>query len=578
MTELICKRGAVALMAWTAAIAATLTVARPALCDDYDAVAESKKDTILRALVDELNRNKDQLNIKGLASLYFIEYGLADVVSAGVGASLGCVTERNEGRYRMLRADVRVGSYEMDNSNFEGGGGGMGGMSIPIEDDYDAIRQAIWWATDRDYKSGTESIERKKAFMESKLIADKPPDFSHAKPVVFFEDRLECKADLDAMEKIAVTVSKVFREYPDLKRSEVNVSGGGGNKYLVNTEGTRIRSAGAAFSVAITATVQAEDGMELSDSVNARALSFDALPNNDKLIERTREMVAQLLNLRKAPKLKKYTGPVLFEAKPATQIFWSNFGGRFSGGQRPVGGETSPDDFENKIDERILPKSFMVVDDPTLKTLQEEPVFGTYKYDDQGVPAQKVALVEKGRLRALLMARNPSKKFKESNGHGRGLFGPSATPACMVVSCNDAENEEELKKALLEACKDEGLKFGIRIKSLGGFGGHDDGGYSTAPLLMYKVRPDGKETLVRGAEIGQFDQKVFKRILAAGDKLYVGNQGGDGNGGTTVAAPAMLFEELDLAQVDRDFDKPPILPNPLARESSGDGKIGEKQD
>jgi hypothetical protein len=33
----------------------------------------------------------------------------------------------------------------------------------------------------------------------------------------------------------------------------------------------------------------------------------------------------------------------------------------------------------------------------------------------------------------------------------------------------------------------------------------------------------------------------------------------------TVAAPAMLFEELDLAKIDLDFDKPPILQTPLAR-------------
>ena len=80
---------------------------------------------------------------------------------------------------------------------------------------------------------------------------------------------------------------------------------------------------------------------------------------------------------------------------------------------------------------------------------------------------------------------------------------------------------------------------------------------------MYKVYPDGREELVRGAEIARFDLKAFKRMLAAGDKPYVLNSGG--TGGRTVVAPALLFEELDLAKIDRDFDKPPSLANPLAR-------------
>jgi hypothetical protein len=82
-------------------------------------------------------------------------------------------------------------------------------------------------------------------------------------------------------------------------------------------------------------------------------------------------------------------------------------------------------------------------------------------------------------------------------------------------------------------------------------------------LVMYKVSPDGKEELVRAAEIARFDLKAFKRMLAMGDKPYILNAGG--MPGRTIVAPAMLFEELDLAKIDRDFDKPPILPNPLVR-------------
>ncbi len=68
---------------------------------------------------------------------------------------------------------------------------------------------------------------------------------------------------------------------------------------------------------------------------------------------------------------------------------------------------------------------------------------------------------------------------------------------------------------------------------------------------------------MRGVEIGQFDLKAFKRMLAAGNQPYVLNN--SGGSGRTIVVPALLFEELDLAKIDRDFDTPPILPNPLAR-------------
>ena len=142
------------------------------------------------------------------------------------------------------------------------------------------------------------------------------------------------------------------------------------------------------------------------------------------------------------------------------------------------------------------------------------------------------------------------------------------------MTADPATDANGLKQELLDACGDEGLEYGVRVAELGSVG---DGGYrggyggmygsdyggGVSPLVMYKVYPDGREELARGAEIARIDLKAFKRMLAAGDKPHVLNLGGAD--GSTIIAPAMLFEELDLAKIDRDFDKPPILPTPLAR-------------
>ena len=547
--------------------------AGPALARADDALQqEIKKDVVLRALVDELERSRSGLKLAGFESPYLIQYSLSDRSWAYVSADLGSVTGRNQGRGRALGSDVRVGSYALDNSNFGGGtySGGMFNTEVPIEDDYNAIRQAIWWMTDRDYKGVVEQLARKKAFMESKLIKDKPDDLYPMPPTIHCADRIDVALDVAPLEDLAVALSAVFRDFPAVQSSGASVSAFAGNEYLVNTEGTRLRSAGRQFALAVRATVQADDGMKLSDSFTACGRKFEELPPRAELLARCRKMAEQLIALKDAPLLASYTGPILLEAEPASQIFAQTFGGSFGGGQRSVGSAADPEDFANKLGKRILPRFLNVRDDPAPREIAGVPAMGHYAYDDQGVPAQTVSLVEGGRLKTLLMSRNPSKESKESNGHGRdSLAATRGSVGSLIVTADDAAlDANKLRQELLEACADETLEYGIRIAALGSVGG---GGRSYGqsgganPLLTYKVYPDGHEELVRGAEIARVDLKAFKHVLAAGDKPYVRNNV-SGLDGTTVVAPALLFEELDLAKVDRDFDKPPLLPTPLARE------------
>jgi len=564
---------------WTGLLAVVLV---PALAWADQAVdKEMQSDVVLRALVSELERNQAGLKLEDLERPYFIEYALSDATRVYVTAELGSVTGKNVNRFRSLQPEVRVGSYELDNTNFGSGYGryygGSGPSAMPIEDDYNAIRQAIWWATDRGYKDAVETLAQKKAFMESKLIKDKPEDFAQQPPAVYLEPRGDIKLTVEPLEKLAVPLSAVFRQYPQVQQSGVTTEGGSGNKYLVNSEGTRIRIASTSFSISVTATVQADDGMKMSDSFTVYARKLEDLPALPELTKRCTQMVERLLAAREAPLLDSYTGPVLFEAEPATELFAGQFAQRFAGGQRPVGSSSNPDDFENKLGKRILPGFLNVVDNPAQETINGQLVMGNYAYDDEGVKAQAVSLVKGGTLEALLMSRNPSKQFKQSNGHGRGSYGSQAGVGCLLVTSDEGADGAALRQRLLEAAAEESLDFGLRVVALGNVG--DGGGYGgyygrarfggprgggTAPLAMYKVYPDGREEMVRGAEIARVELKAFKNILAAGDTPYVRNSG-SGTQGRTVAVPALLFEELDLAKMDRDFDKPPLLPAPLAR-------------
>ncbi len=542
-------------MRLTVAIALVALIPYERVRGDESVEREMKQDVVLRALVDELERGRTGLKLEGLEHPYFIEYGAIDIALAAVSADLGAVARRREGRLRRLRTALRVGSYVLDNTNFRGDAYG-GSVSMPIEDDYNALRQMVWWATDRHYKQVVEAFEKKKAFMKSKIIEDKPDDFSRESPVVHFGDRGKTAVETAPLERLALALSAVFKDFPEIQNSHVEVQGMAGNKYLVNTEGTRLRTAESRFSISVAATVQADDGMRLSDSLSLHARNLQDLPPLEELSERCREMAGRLITVKNAPTLDSYTGPVLFEPEAAAAIFVQNFGHRFTGGQRSVGSSSSPDDFEKKLERRLLPRFLNVMDDPTHETLAGVQVMAHYEYDDQGVKARPVTLGEKGRLKALLMSRNPSKTFSNSTGHGCGVFRPSASVGCLIVTATEASDSAALNEELLEACADEGLEYGLRIVSLGG---------ASAPLVMHKVYADGREESARGAAIAGIDLRAFKRLLAVGDTPYVLNSGRWYGSATTASVPALLFEELDLAKVDRDFDKPPILPHPLAR-------------
>ena len=90
------------------------------------------------------------------------------------------------------------------------------------------------------------------------------------------------------------------------------------------------------------------------------------------------------------------------------------------------------------------------------------------------------------------------------------------------------------------------------------------------PVFVYKVYvDDGREEMVRGCEFGPIKVRDLKDIIAAGNTPTVYNYIGMGMGGTTppssIIAPAVLFEELELNKIEQEHDKLPILKPPITR-------------
>ena len=75
-----------------------------------------RHDPILRAMVDELEHSRG-LRVTDLDKPYFIEYSIEDADIFTASASLGGLLSATRTRSRIPQVNVRVGSYDFDNTN-----------------------------------------------------------------------------------------------------------------------------------------------------------------------------------------------------------------------------------------------------------------------------------------------------------------------------------------------------------------------------------------------------------------------------------------------------------------------------
>lgn len=519
-----------------------------------------KNDVIMRAMFDELQRSMKKLKLEDLPIPYFIYFNTEDRYTVNMSASYGGLLQSNERHTRTFDSRIRVGSYELDNTNVGRFFGNAG--ALPLDDDYIALRHAIWLIADVDYKQAVETFTAKKAYLKDKTIEDRPHDYSSAVPVIDHEPLARFSIDRVKWEMNLVRLSERFNKYPQIQFSDVTFFGGSANNWIVNSEGTRLHQGDTGVMIDIDAEIQAPDGMTLFDGKTYLAQTLEQLPSMAQMIFDIDTMCTKLIAQTKADKLEQYTGPVLFEPVAAGNVFHSLLASRLGARPTPLG--RGPDDksLEKKLGLRILPRSFTIYDDPTPEWFKDKILSGSYTYDDEAVRAKNISIVEKGILKNLVASRSPARKVKQTTGHGRkpGFGDSRATAGCIYIQDENGISPQELRTELIQAARDEGYEFALRIESItdSSFGSLGE------PVYAYKVFvDDGHEEPVRGLKILPVETRSLKRLVAAGREQKVYNA--MTRTPTSVISPAIIFEELELARSREEFDKLPYLPSPLQR-------------
>jgi TldD protein len=544
----------------------------------------------LRAMKDELERSM-QLQLPNFPKPYYIAYSMWDFRRVRAIARFGELVDSDARPSRTVDIDLRVGDRSFDNSN-TADSSHTRSITLTRDDNYDAVRRDLWLATDAYYKQAVEALERKRAVAKAETKTDEDAGaFSTEKPSHIIDNGELASPDRAKAEALTKKLSAVFRANADVHECAVTFNSMHGKQYFVSSEGSASMQPLGYVEVSIEIHSQADDGMPIHDTASWWVQTFDQLPPEADMVARAEAMSKQLSAIRKAPVTTDYAGPVLFSELAGAQLVRALLADEFLGtpppkSDRPGSRWFSESQLVGKVGQRILPATMTIIDDPTVTRVGKQVLIGGLRFDEEGMPTQKVTLVENGTFKAFLMSRIPRKGFDHTNGHAASSAYSSlrAHPANLLVSGKGLA-EPQLRKRAMALAKEQGLDYVLVVDKLAQALDRDELDPTMfrdvtvpPPAIMHRIYKDGRQELVRGGSFGPIPLRSLRDIVAIGatptvySYLDMGMPGRFAmmfstrsyGGGflVSIAAPSILLRDVELKKPQGANKQPRIAPRP----------------
>jgi len=548
------------------------------------AAAAAESSSLVDAMSQEMARNFQALKDKGDPPPYFLSYEITQEDTYTVSGTLGAIDTNSGGRSRRVDVSVRVGSPKLDNYHRVRGAGGSAtpqftsGAQITYEDVPNSIKSRLWQETDRAYRAAAERLIRIQTNKQVKVAEeDASADFSNAPAQVSLAAPVKLKFDAEEWATRIRKLSARFAKYPGVLSSAVTVAAQAETRYFVNTEGTRLAHGRGYARIVVAASAKAADGADVADFDSFEAEDAAGLPDDKTVLASIDRVAANVTGLLHAPETEPFVGPAILSGRAAGVFFHEIFGHRIEGHRQK--NEDEGQTFTKSVGGKVLPDFLSVVFDPTRHRYAGVDLNGWYDYDDEGVKARPVTVVENGVLKTFLMSRSPIAGFEESNGHGRRQPGYEVVSrqSNLIVESAKAVSETRLREMLIEEIVRQKKPYGLYFRDItNGFTTTGRAGlqaFSVVPVIVYRVYADGRpDELVRGADVVGTPLASFAKILATGDKPEVFNgYCGAESGMVPVSAvsPAILVSEIEIQKKFKANDRPPLLPEPATSEKGG---------
>jgi predicted Zn-dependent protease len=529
---------------------------------------------VLTAMQGELSRSMEAMSATDPPA-YFISYTVSDRQYTNVSGSNGALLSSTADRARWLEVQSRVGTYQLDDTHKLGDrppSWTSPGTNVPIDDDIPVLRREIWRETDRQYRAAAQALIKVKTSeqVQVQTAEGAAPDFSREQPHTSVGQPVEIRVDRKPWEERVRRYTAEFSKSPAVLNSIATFTAQATNQYQVNTEGTKLAFGQIHYRLELFVQSKAPDGMDIERYANFDWLDPKDAPDEKAVFDSIHRLIQEAEALDKAPLANPYAGPALLTGRAAAVFFHEVFGHRAEGfRQKDISeGQT----FTSKVGEKILPDFISIKDDPTEAALGGQMLLGSYPFDDEGVPAVNVPLVDHGVLKTFLMSRSPLVSIPHSNGHGRRQLGyvPVARQGNLIVSSTQTQPFAEMRQKLIALVKQQGLPYGLLIDDIaGGFtftGRGQPQAFQVTPLVVYRVFADGHpDELVRGVDIVGTPLVSLTKIVATSDKqeIFNGYCGAEsGSVPVSAVAPAILISEMEFAKKETSTDRPPVLPPP----------------
>ncbi|MBY0502466.1 MAG: hypothetical protein K2X03_01060 [Bryobacteraceae bacterium] len=527
----------------------------------------------MEILSSELERNFAALKAKADPPPYFLAYAVTEQEVESVSASLGSLNSRNRSQRRNLDITMRVGSPQLDNYRRVRGDLPQftAGAPITIDDSPDAIKRRLWSETDRVYRLASQRLLNVKTNQQVQVeTKDDAGDFSTAEKVVAVSAVPPLKFKAEEWQTKLRKWSADFGAKPGILSASITVVAQRETKTFVNSEGTRLQHGRTFARLIFGAQAKAADGMDLATSEILDAEDASRLPDEKTVKAAMAKVERDLVNLLAAPVVEPFVGPAILSGRASGVFFHEIFGHRIEGHRQKD--ESDGQTFAKSVGTKILPEFLSVTFDATKRSLDGTDLNGWYEYDDEGVKARPVSIVDKGILRGFLLSRSPLTGFPGSNGHGRRQAGREIVPrqSNLIVQSANQVKTSELRALLLAELKKQNKPYGLYFEKV-------DSGYTTTgrrglqaftvvPQIVYRVYADGRpDELVRGADIVGTPLTAFAKIAATSDKneIFNGVCGAEsGSVPVSATSPAIFVSEVEIQKKERSQDRPPILPPP----------------
>ncbi len=535
---------------------------------------EQDSEQILGFMHDELIRNFETLQDEDKPPFYLSYEIVEDQVTQVIG-SFGEVTREADISDRILNIDLRVGTPALDNTHVDHTPQQVNFGSISVEAEQ-PLKVALWNATNDSFRSALSQFTRVESAVQTTVEQDDQTGDFAAMPEENHRGEILRLAKvggnyIDRVKRYGLP----FKYEDHIQANSVSISGRIETRWYVNSEGTKISTSEAYYRISISATTKAEDGMELRRYISYEALTPDGFPDDNKVMTDIRALIDELAAMRVAPIGEPYTGPAILGGRAAGVFFHEILGHRLEGHrQKSV---TDGQTFKDKLGEQILPANFTMYFDPNLREYRGLTLWGFYDFDNQGVKARRVTVIEDGVLKGFLMSRQPMEGFVESNGHGRRQgnhwHGSVSRQSNLVVEVENPVSANELKEMLIKRVQEQGKEFGLYFEDIqGGFaltGRTMPNSFNVQPLVLYKLYADGHQEYVRGVNLIGTPLTTMSRIEAGASDYdtfngYCGAESGDVP--VSAVSPSILISQIEVQKAMASRAKPPVLPTPVERD------------